>query len=71
VRVRAGGKEYLFPAEDVRVLEVVETTAEELARLLCQELAGELRGRVSGLRQVSVTVAESATQRAIATVNLP
>jgi len=70
VKVVAGGKDYCFPAEDVRVLEVVETTAEELARLLCQELAKELRERFPSIRRVSVTVAESPTQQATATVDL-
>jgi len=61
---------YSFPTQDVKVLDIVETTAEELARLLCQLLADALKSRFSSIRQVAVSVAESRRQWATVTLDL-
>jgi 6-pyruvoyltetrahydropterin/6-carboxytetrahydropterin synthase len=61
---------YSFPAQDVKVLDIIETTAEELARLLCQLLADALKPRFSRIRQVAVSVAENPRQWATVTLDL-
>lgn len=61
---------YSFPTQDVKVLDIIETTAEELARLLCQLLTDALKSRFSRMRQVAVSVAESPRQWATVTLDL-
>lgn len=65
VRVQYGKKEYVLPVEDVRVLPVVNVTAEELARYLADELVQRLRAVPtisSVLREVRIGVQESRGQ---------
>jgi 6-pyruvoyltetrahydropterin/6-carboxytetrahydropterin synthase len=61
---------YNFPTADVRVLDIVETTAEELARLICQLLVAALKPKLPTLRQVAVSVSESPRQAATVTLDL-
>ncbi|MFX0169118.1 MAG: 6-pyruvoyl tetrahydropterin synthase family protein [Candidatus Hodarchaeota archaeon] len=61
---------YSIPASDVVLLDVLETTAEELARVLCQQLSEKLMIRFSNVTQVSVTLAESSTSRALVSMTL-
>lgn len=55
---------YSFPSQDVVHLDVRETTAEELARLLCEALTDQLKQDFHNVHQASVTVAESRTSQA-------
>ncbi len=64
-RVQTPNGTYSFPTKDVKVIDVVETTAEELARFLCQRLIKSLSTTFSNITQVQVNLAESATSRAI------
>lgn len=61
---------YVLPTRDVIKLDVVETTTEELARILCRRLVQELKSRYQNLQQVSVKVSESATSHATVTIHL-
>jgi 6-pyruvoyltetrahydropterin/6-carboxytetrahydropterin synthase len=61
---------YSFPTQDIKVLDIIETTAEELARLLCDMLAHALKPRFPKIRQVAVSVAESPRQWATVTLDL-
>jgi 6-pyruvoyltetrahydropterin/6-carboxytetrahydropterin synthase len=61
---------YSFPSSDVVVLDVVETTAEELARLLCQKLKEILQRDFSNIHQITIWVAETASSRASVTLML-
>jgi len=61
---------YSFPKSDVVVLDVVETTAEELARLLCQQLKDDLQLEFPNIRQITIWVAESDSSRASVTLTL-
>ena len=63
VRVRAGHRTFLFPAEDVVRLPVVNVTVEELARLIGEELAERLRA--PNLRRLVVRVSEAPGQEAV------
>jgi 6-pyruvoyl-tetrahydropterin synthase len=56
--------EYSFPTKDVKVIDVVETTAEELARFLCQKLIASLSTDFPNVTAVQLVLAESATSRA-------
>ncbi len=66
IRVRFGVDEFVFPADDVRLLPIAHSSAEELARYICSELVERLRGRnaLSGLACVEVSVAEAPGQMA-------
>lgn len=68
--VKTPDREYSFPMQDVLILDVIETTAEELARILAEKLGTSLKKELPNLRQISVTVAESITQRATVVINL-
>ncbi|MFW9985350.1 MAG: 6-pyruvoyl tetrahydropterin synthase family protein [Candidatus Odinarchaeota archaeon] len=59
---------YSFPAKNVEILNVVETTAEELARIFCKQLLGNITKEHSNISQVRVELAESSTSRAIVTM---
>ena len=61
---------YSFPTSDVKILNVVETTAEELARLICQKLIESLKADYSNLTQVCVVLSESSTSRATVTMSV-
>lgn len=61
---------YSFPTSDVIVLDVVETTAEELARLLSQYLKDEMKQEFPNIRQITIWVAESDSSRASVTLSL-
>lgn len=61
---------YSFPTKDVKILNIIETTAEELARLLCQMLVNALKPQFPKISQVAVSVAESSRQWATVTLDL-
>ncbi|MFX1565879.1 MAG: 6-pyruvoyl tetrahydropterin synthase family protein [Promethearchaeota archaeon] len=61
---------YSFPSKDVRVIEVVETTAEELARFLCQQLKENLSADFPNISKIQVSLAESASSRAIVSMSV-
>lgn len=67
VIVRAEGRWYRFPHEDVVILPLPNTTAEMLARHLCSQLREELgrRADASHLTAIEVTVEESFGQLAV------
>lgn len=64
IEVTTPNGKYSFPAKDVKVIDVVETTAEELARFLCQKLLVNLSSDFPNVTAVQVALAESATSRA-------
>lgn len=70
IQVQTPTGTYTFPETDVKVIEVVETTAEELARFLCQKLIKELSTAFPNISQIQVNLAESATSRAIVTMSV-
>ncbi len=59
-------KRYAFPAEDVILLPIQNTTAEQLARYIAGEVARELRAhyRAENITRIRVGVEESAGQTA-------
>jgi 6-pyruvoyl-tetrahydropterin synthase len=57
VRFTDGAKEYLLPAEDVVILPIANTTTEEIAAYLLDQVVSALVG--SGVRQVLLQLAES------------
>lgn len=59
-------KQYRFPAEDVRLLPIRNTSAELLAQYICGELKAEIRSRFgeSGVTTIRVGVQESFGQEA-------
>jgi 6-pyruvoyltetrahydropterin/6-carboxytetrahydropterin synthase len=60
------GKRYVFPAEDVVLLPIANTTAEMLAWWLAQELRGSPAGILpAGATLIEVEVEESFGQRAV------
>ncbi len=61
---------YSFPAKDVKVIDVVETTAEELSRFLCQKLITDLKPDFPNITRVQVFLTESATSRAIVSMTV-
>jgi 6-pyruvoyltetrahydropterin/6-carboxytetrahydropterin synthase len=67
VIVRAGGRWYRFPQEDVVVLPLPNTTAEMLAQHLCARLRAELRLRADAahLTAIEVTIEETFGQEAV------
>ena len=67
VIVRARGDWYRFPASDVVILPLPNTTAEMLARYLCGRLRDELRahGSASHLTAIEVVVEETFGQSAV------
>jgi 6-pyruvoyl-tetrahydropterin synthase len=66
VRVRYENDEFAFPASDVKLLPIVHSSVEEIARYLAGCLRAELaREGVQTLRAVEVTVEESFGQSAI------
>jgi 6-pyruvoyltetrahydropterin/6-carboxytetrahydropterin synthase len=67
VIVRAQGRWYRFPREDVVILPLPNTTAEMLARHLCGRLREELRARpdATHLTAIEVAVEETFGQEAV------
>jgi 6-pyruvoyltetrahydropterin/6-carboxytetrahydropterin synthase len=63
VEIRFGPRSYRFPEEDVLALPLANTSIELLARMLWDDLAGELRG--SRVDFLAVSVEESAGQRCV------
>jgi 6-pyruvoyltetrahydropterin/6-carboxytetrahydropterin synthase len=57
-------KRYVFPASDVVLLPIPNTTAEMLARWISQELRRELGALPAGATAIEVEVDESSGQRA-------
>jgi 6-pyruvoyltetrahydropterin/6-carboxytetrahydropterin synthase len=69
IEVRCGERVYRFPADDVLLLPLINTSIELLARMLWDELAPHLAGtRVDAL---AVSVEESAGQRCWYQAQLP
>jgi 6-pyruvoyltetrahydropterin/6-carboxytetrahydropterin synthase len=64
IEVTTPNGKYSFPAKDVKVIDVVETTAEELARFLCQKVIADLISDFPNVTAVQVMLAESPTSRA-------
>jgi 6-pyruvoyltetrahydropterin/6-carboxytetrahydropterin synthase len=67
VAVRFGEDEFIFPASDVRLLPIVHSSAEELARFICGELRRRLaqRSALEGLAVLEISVAEAPGQAAV------
>jgi 6-pyruvoyl-tetrahydropterin synthase len=67
VRVRYENDEFVFPADDVCMLPIVHSSAEELARYVWDELAGALKARdaLAGVTAMEISVAEGPGQAAI------
>jgi 6-pyruvoyltetrahydropterin/6-carboxytetrahydropterin synthase len=66
-------KQYLFPADDVRLLPLVNVTAEELSRYIAEELVARLRaekGAAGAVREVSIGVQESRGQSVVYSIRL-
>ncbi len=70
IQVQTPNETYSFPSKDVQVIDVIETTAEELAGFLCQKLVENLSTDFPNISQVQVNLAESATSRAIVTMSV-
>ncbi|MFX1473978.1 MAG: 6-pyruvoyl tetrahydropterin synthase family protein [Promethearchaeota archaeon] len=68
--VKTPDREYSFPSKDVLILDVTETTAEELARILAQRLGEILKQNFPNVHQIGLSVAESITQRATVVIDL-
>jgi 6-pyruvoyltetrahydropterin/6-carboxytetrahydropterin synthase len=64
IEVTTPNGKYSFPTKDVKVIDVIETTAEELARFLCQKLINSLSNDFPNITAVQLVLAESATSRA-------
>jgi 6-pyruvoyltetrahydropterin/6-carboxytetrahydropterin synthase len=64
--VRYEDDEFIFPFADVALLDIVHSSAEELARLISDRLLAELgvNGALKGLQALEVAVAESPGQAA-------
>ncbi len=65
VRVTFGAKEWIFPREDCILLEIENTTAELLAKLIGERLLHELGARGYSPEAVRVEVEENVGQSAI------
>ena len=70
VQVETPNGTYSFPKRDVKILNLVETTAEELARVICQQLIEDLKNDYQNLTQVRVVLSESPTAQAIVTLTM-
>ncbi len=68
--VKTPDREYSFPTKDVLILDIIETTAEELAKILAERLGATLKHEFPNVHQLAVSVAESRTQRAIVVIDL-
>jgi dihydroneopterin triphosphate aldolase (PTPS-III) / 6-pyruvoyltetrahydropterin synthase len=66
VRVRYENDEFVLPAADVRIVPIVHSSAEELARYIWDELALALSGRgaLAEVTTMEVSVAEGPGQSA-------
>lgn len=69
VEVHCGERAYRFPADDVLLLPLVNTSIELLARMLWEELAPHLAG--SRVDRMAVAVEEAAGQRCWYEAQLP
>jgi 6-pyruvoyltetrahydropterin/6-carboxytetrahydropterin synthase len=70
IEVQTPNGTYSFPTKDVKIINVVETTAEELARFLCLKLRDDLSSDLDNITQIQVILAESATSRAIVSMSV-
>jgi len=66
VRIRYEDDEFVLPADDVCIVPIVHSSAEELARYIWDELAAALRARgaLSGVTTMEISVAEGPGQSA-------
>jgi 6-pyruvoyltetrahydropterin/6-carboxytetrahydropterin synthase len=69
-QVQTPNGNYSFPTQDVQIIDVVETTAEELARLLCQKLRKNLSTTFPNITRIQVNLAESSTSCAIVSMSV-
>ncbi|NLN71431.1 MAG: 6-pyruvoyl tetrahydropterin synthase family protein [Thermoplasmatales archaeon] len=69
VGVTTCGKRYVFPEEDVRMLDVTVTTAEEMSRMLVDRLIAEVRFP-SNVKRVAIGLDEERGQTAWYTKDL-
>jgi len=72
VVVRYNDDEFVFPAADVCMLPIVHSSAEELARLIWQELKRDLASAnsLAGIEALEISVAEGPGQAAIFRENI-
>ncbi|MCL2147747.1 MAG: 6-pyruvoyl tetrahydropterin synthase family protein [Methanomassiliicoccaceae archaeon] len=63
VEVSSCGKRYVFPAEDVLMLDIATTTAEEMARMMAERVVGETELPPT-VRSVSIGLDEERGQTA-------
>ncbi|MDR3283270.1 MAG: 6-pyruvoyl tetrahydropterin synthase family protein [Candidatus Methanoplasma sp.] len=63
VEVSFCGKRYVFPAEDVLMLDVRTTTAEEMSKMMTERMASEIR-MPGNVRSISVGLDEERGQTA-------
>jgi 6-pyruvoyl-tetrahydropterin synthase len=66
VRIRYEDDEFVLPADDVCIVPIVHSSAEELARYIWDELAAALRARgaLTGVTTMEISVAEGPGQSA-------
>ena len=69
VEVLTCGKRYVFPEEDVRMLDVPVTTAEEMSRMLADRLVADVRFP-SNVKRVAIGLDEERGQTAWCTKDL-
>lgn len=69
--VRAKERRYVFPASDVRVLDLPNTTAEMLAAWIADRLLERLGTDAAGLTEIEIEVEESNGQSAFCLRPLP
>ena len=67
IRIRYESDEFIFPANDVAMLPIVHSSAEELARYIWSELVAELKQQnaAGGADLIEISVAEGPGQAAI------
>jgi 6-pyruvoyl-tetrahydropterin synthase len=67
IAVQYGQDEFIFPTDDVRLLPISHSSAEELARFICGELRRRLKERsaLEGLVALEISVAEAPGQSAV------
>jgi dihydroneopterin triphosphate aldolase (PTPS-III) / 6-pyruvoyltetrahydropterin synthase len=67
VRIRYEGDEFVLPRQDVCLLPLIHSSAEELARFIWEELRGALaaKGALGGVTSLEIAVAEGPGQAAL------
>ena len=70
IEVITPDRRYDLPSGDIVLLDVIETTAEELAQVLGEELTRDLKSSFPNIRSIEVAIAESSTSQAQVTMEL-